>query len=121
MMSWSFIAIVLGLPLAGLILAYLFRRLESQERIAAMEKGLPTEPHARDVASRTRRTGIVLVSAGLGICLGERLLKALEGDMGTTIYLGLAVIPISIGIGFLVDYRLQLREMSRGEKGGKQA
>jgi hypothetical protein len=117
MTSWLFIVIVFGLPVAALILAYLFRRLESQERIAAIEKGLPIEPHARDVASRTRRTGIVLVSAGLGICFGERLLTALEGDMGTRIYLGLAIIPISVGLGFLIDYRLQLRELSRSEKG----
>jgi len=117
MTSWLFVAVILGLPVAGLILAYLFRRLESQERIAAIEKGLSTEPQARDVASRTRRTGIVLLSAGVGICVGERLLTALEGDMGTRIYLALAFIPISVGLGFLLDYRLQLRELARREKG----
>jgi hypothetical protein len=118
--SWLFIAMVLGLPVAGLVLGYLHRRLESQERIAAIEKGLPMEPQARDVAARTRRTGIVLVAAGLGIIAGERLLTALEGDMGTHIYLALAIIPIATGIGFLVDYRLQLRDLVREEKGNRQ-
>lgn len=108
--------VFLGVPLFGVWLIFFFRRMENYVRIAAIEKGLPIGERARDVASRTRRTGIVLLSAGLGLCALACVLPHLGSGQGAKVSIGFAILPISIGIGFLIDYKLQLRDLSREEK-----
>ena len=116
-----FMFLVFG-SLYVLVVLYLVRGLQNRTRIAATAEELPMKLHARDVASRTRRTGIVLLSAGVGILLMAGLLAILFGpsshsNLGALkVWFGLALIPISIGAGFLIDYRFQLRDLSREEK-----
>lgn len=65
------------------------------------------------MVARARRTAIVLTSTGVGIilCFGaiawvERELDALNGA-------AIGIIPLIIGAGLFIDYRLQLRELDQ--------
>ena len=105
-------AVLVILPTAAMIVAYLFRRLESQERLKAIEHGHLLAFDAREIALRTRRSGLVLIAAGVGIVAGVFLVAMNLGGE----YLagaGLGVIPIFIGIGLIVDYLLQVRHINR--------
>jgi hypothetical protein len=93
------------IPLAALIFGFLVRRLRAQERLRTIEKGLPIpqeDPWER--AARIRRAGISAVAAGLGLFIF--LVLQHEGPN-----VGIAAIPILMGLGFLYDYRLTVRDL----------
>lgn len=79
---------------------------EQNDRLEA--PGFAADPMRRIRNSRT--TGIVLVSIGTGLVLFFFLLDIIlkERDVLTGAAAGL--IPFCIGVGFLVDYRLQKRD-----------
>lgn len=60
-----------------------------------------------------RRTGIVLVSSGLGLIIFFVVLWMVLGEREILSGAAVGFIPIAIGIGFFVDYNLQKRELSR--------
>ena len=103
------VVMCLIVPLVALVLIYLVRRLRTQERLRAIEKGvaLPETP-ADDPwvrISRIRRGGISAVAAGHGLLI----FLATQGDMSD---LGIAAIPILVGLGLLYDYRLTVRDLN---------
>ncbi len=108
---------ILGLfsiPIAALILAYLSRRLQSQERLKAIEKGVPIpfEPaDPKERAVRTRRAGIILVAFGIGLIIFAVVGAKVEQDRDMLIIAGGAAIPLLIGLGLLYDYRLRMKEI----------
>jgi di/tricarboxylate transporter len=109
------------LPIAGLLTAYLFRRLSSRERMRAIERGVnipfdSTSPRQR--AARVRRLGIVLVALGVGIALTFTVGYLVERDKGMLIAAAFGFIPALIGVGLLIDYRL-LRKESDDEPAGE--
>ena len=63
--------------------------------------------------SNARRTGIVLVSSGIGIMLFFFGLWAVLREREILSGAAVGLIPLTIGIGFFVDYSLQKRELSR--------
>ncbi len=105
-------------PIAALVVVYLTRRLQSEERMKAIEKGVPIpfEPvEPRERAARTRRWAIVLVALGLGVIVVSVATVAVEHDRDGFILAGFAAIPILIGLGLLVDYRLRMKEIAAEE------
>jgi uncharacterized membrane protein len=104
---------LLWLPTIAVIAAYLFRRLQAQERLKAIEKGieLAFDPDASAAASR--RSGIVFTAAGVGIALADVIVAWVARDSEALVGLALAVVPIAVGFGLLLDYRLQ-RAQARG-------
>ncbi len=54
------------IPVAVFVFAYLTRRLRTQERLRAIEKGVTIVQLAEQDATRCRRVGIVYVAMGLG-------------------------------------------------------
>jgi hypothetical protein len=118
------IAIVSGIWLDGHK-----RRLKSEERLAMLARGVPLaeiekalgtggedKPAVKDPLrslGNARRTGIVLVSVGVGLILFfvglTVILQVREVLSGAAV----GVIPLAIGIGFFIDYNLQKRELSR--------
>jgi hypothetical protein len=60
-----------------------------------------------------RRAGIILVSSGAGLMLFFFALTAIIGDREILSGAAVGLIPLAIGIGFFIDYRLQKRELSR--------
>ena len=107
------------------------RRIKAEQRMAMVQRGMPVEQidlllkSARDDGgeiktrdplrslANARRTGVVLVSIGIGIVLFGSLLAAIERDRETLIVAATGLIPLAIGIGFFVDYALQKRELAR--------
>ena len=63
--------------------------------------------------SIARRTGIVLVSSGIGLMLFFITLEVIIGQREILSGAAVGLIPLAIGIGFFVDYNLQKRELSR--------
>ncbi len=113
-------------------------RLKTEERLAMIARGVPLAEidHYMKTASpdtnnaqvkdpmrslaNSRRAATVLISTGFGLSIfllifGSILLTNISEKSGWAVIGSAAVglIPIAIGIGFLFDYRLQKREMSR--------
>src|SRR5215469_1056940 len=87
------------------------RKLRTEERMAAIARGasMPMEPELSHTA-RSRRNGILLVSAALGYIVTFALVARVDSDAWVAAAFG--VIPLSVGIGFFVDAALLHRDAS---------
>lgn len=103
------VIMTLGIPLGGMYTYYRVRKLRSEERMAALARGVnvPMEPELSQVA-RSRRAGILLVSAALGYSLTFALIARVEPDAWVAASFG--VIPFAVGLGFFVDSALVRRD-----------
>ncbi|AFL88397.1 hypothetical protein Terro_2490 [Terriglobus roseus DSM 18391] len=120
---------ILGLGVAGIFSEIRNKELRSQERIAMLNRGVPLadiermmrsanedEKRVRDPLrslGNTRRAAMVLISLGIGLCAFGLLLYAILLVRPTLIVAAAGVINLCIGVGFLVDYNMQKRELSR--------
>lgn len=104
------VVLSLGIPLAAIYAFYRVRKLKTDERLAAIAKGLPV-PQESDLPhhARSRRAGILLVAGGLGYSLTFALISRVEPDAMTVAAFG--IIPAAIGIGYFIDATLVRREM----------
>jgi hypothetical protein len=104
------------------------RRNKAEQRMAMIARGVPIpeierllgsgdeEKRVRDPLrslGNARRTGIVLVSVGLGLVIFFCVLSAILQERDVLAGAAVGIIPLAIGIGFFVDYNLQKRELSR--------
>ena len=104
------------------------RRNKAEQRMAMIARGVPIpeierllgsgdeEKRVRDPLrslGNARRTGIVLVSVGLGLMLFFITLYVILQERDVLTGAAVGIIPLAIGIGFFVDYNLQKRELSR--------
>ncbi len=109
------VAVVLAfaLPVFFLYFRYRMRKLTSEERLAAIAKGVPVpfEPD-RPAPARSRRTGILLMATGAGIVMAFAVLSRLQQEMlwGASF----ALIPVAIGAGYFIDAWLAGREPRSG-------
>jgi hypothetical protein len=110
-------AMILGIVAIGVSFAYSVRRLQSKETMLALEKGLPVpfDPVANSarLVARARRTAIVLTSMGIGIILSFALIAWVEREIDVLNGSALGIIPLLIGIGLFIDYRLQVKELEQ--------
>jgi hypothetical protein len=60
-----------------------------------------------------RRAATVLISSGLGIVAFGLLLTWIVREEDVLVVAACGLIPIAIGIGFVVDYGMQKRELAR--------
>jgi hypothetical protein len=121
-------AMVLGIVIVTNIANYHNRKLKSEERMAAIAKGIPLPPDpqmdltplgqmerissAEDAARRARglRTGgIVLVSVGIGLGAFGFFLAWIVQEHDVLTISAAGLIPLAIGVGLLVDYALRNR------------
>lgn len=115
----AILGICVVVPLAVLTVVYLSRRLQSQERIKAMEQGvnIPFEvADPRERAARTRRWGMVWIAVGLGMILSFAAGALIEQDRDTLMGSALGIIPLLIGGGLLIDYRYRSKELAAEEQ-----
>jgi hypothetical protein len=109
----GFAAVVmsLGLPMAALYTFYRVRKLRSEERMAAIARGasMPMEPELSHTA-RSRRNGILLLSAALGYIITFALIARVEPDAWVAASFG--AIPLALGLGFFVDSALLRRDVA---------
>jgi Domain of unknown function (DUF6249) len=106
------VAVVLSfsVPLAAIYAWYRVRKLRTEERLAAIAKGVQVPiadelpPHAR-----SRHSAILLIAGGLGYTLTFALLAKFDADAIQAAVFG--IIPVSIGVGYLIDAVLVRREL----------
>ncbi|MEK6397508.1 MAG: hypothetical protein V4734_05430 [Terriglobus sp.] len=120
---------ILGLGVAGIYSEMRNKELRSQERIAMLQRGVPLadierlmskgvaeEKMVRDPLrglGNARRTAMVLLSGGLGLVIFGIMLEAILHVRETLVVCGAGAISLCVGIGFLIDYNMQKRELSR--------
>jgi len=99
------VVMTLGIPMAGLYTFYRVRKLRSDERMAALARGVnvPMEPDLPH-AARSRRSGILLVAGALGYIATFSLLARMDSDAWGAAAFG--AIPLFIGIGYFIDFAL---------------
>jgi len=101
------------------------QRLKTEQRLAMLARGMSASEiekvlsadgrAAKDplqgIAS-TRRTAIVLISTGVGIMLSFLVLAWIVDEHHVLSGGAFGLIPLSIGVGFFIDYTLQKRDLS---------
>jgi hypothetical protein len=105
----AFVLAIVWLPTVAIAAMYLFRRLEVMERLKAIELGASVGLEPAMAALASRKSGIVLVSAAAGIVAADLIVTAVSRDLEALVGMALAIIPLAIGIGLLIDYRLTMR------------
>jgi len=103
------VIMTLGIPIAGMYTYYSVRKLRSQERLAAIARGVDV-PMQQELspAANSRRSGILLVAGALGYILTFALVGRIEPDAWVAGTFG--VIRFTIGLGFFLDSALVRRD-----------
>lgn len=101
----------LGVPLGALYTYYRVRKLRSEERLAAIARGvdIPMEPELNQ-AARSRRSGILLVSGAIGFIVTFSLIAQIQADRDIWTVAALGIIPLAVGVGYFVDWKLIHRD-----------
>ena len=101
----------LGMPTAGIAMYtfYRVRKLRTEERLAAIQRGVSV-PMVADLpeAARSRRSGILLVASAVGYMFTFTLIARVEPDAWVAAAFG--AIPFTLGLGFFLDSALIRRE-----------
>jgi hypothetical protein len=106
------VIMIFGIPLAGLYTYYRVRKLRSEERLAALARGveIPMEPELSQ-AARSRRAGILLVSGAIGYMVTFGLIARIVGEPETLVAATFGIIPLAVGIGYFLDSTLVRRDL----------
>jgi hypothetical protein len=104
------VVLVFAIPLAGIYAFYRVRRLRTEERLAAIARGVsvPMEPELSQ-AAHSRRNGILLVFGSIGYTVTFSLIGRVEPDAMVAAAFG--IIPFAIGLGFFLDSALIRRDL----------
>ena len=107
------VVLTLGIPVAGMYTYYHVRKLRTQERLAAMARGVEI-PMAADLSesARSRRAGILLCAGALGVIAAFGFIAQIEHDPEVWVPAAFAIIPLAVGIGYFLDYSLIRRDAS---------
>jgi hypothetical protein len=99
----------LGIPMAAMYTFFRVKKLRSEERMAAIARGveIPMQPELSECA-RSRRSGILLVAGAIGYIATFVLIGRIEPDAMIAATFGM--IPLAVGIGFFVDHALIRRD-----------
>ena len=123
------ILMVLGIVVAGFWGQAQARRLRAEQRMAMVARGMAIGDierllgHGADAPAKrkdpfrslaaTRRTAIGGISAGLGLGAFGAVLAYLVRTREVLVVAAAGLIPLAVGIGFLIDYAIQKRELAR--------
>lgn len=126
-------AMILGIVVAGIWSGIRQREIQSRERLEAIARGVPIPPtpeelaitHGRPTADLRRRranirlTGVVLLASAVGIILFFIGLAAVLQERDVLCGAAVGLIPLAVGGGFLIDTKIQTREMEeiQGQSG----
>jgi hypothetical protein len=105
------------LPIAMAAAGVMVQRFRSQERLRAIEKGVPLPPawpsrpplSLEESTAFFRLAGIICVAVGLGLLVLFTGLAKTEPGFHRGV-IGAAAIPLFLGLGFLVEYRLRSKK-----------
>jgi len=104
------VVMIFGAPIAAMYTYYRVRKLRTEERLAALARGVeipmpPELPHA----ARSRRSGILLIAGALGYTAAFSLIGRVEPDAWVAAAFG--AIPFAVGLGFFLDAALLRRDV----------
>ena len=89
---------------------YRVRKLHTDERVAALARGVAVPMEAElSQAGRSRRSGILLSALGVGWMVTFAIISRMEPDARMAMAFG--AIPLALGIGFFLDFTLIRHEM----------
>ncbi len=99
------VTMIFGIPLAAMYTYFRVRRLRTEEKLAAIARGVdvPMEPELSQ-AARSRRSGILPLAASIGYIATFALIARSDSDAWVAAAFG--IIPLCIGLGFFVDWAL---------------
>jgi len=111
MIAMAAVVLSLGFPLGGLYTYYRVRKLRTEERLAAIARGvaIPVEPELSQ-AARSRRYGILLISGALGYMVTFGIIAKIASEPDAWTAAAFGIIPLAIGIGYFLDFTLIRRE-----------
>ena len=105
------------------------QRLTAEQRMAMVARGMPADDIDKLLTKATvdgrpvkdpmqslanaRRTAIVLISSGIGLALFFILLSFIVSERDVLAGAAVGLMPLAVGIGFVIDYHLQKRDLSR--------
>jgi hypothetical protein len=105
------VIMIFGMPTSvlGMYSFYRVRKLRTEERLAAISRGVsvPMEPELAE-AARSRRSGILLIAAAVGYTITFSLIARVEPDAWVAAAFG--AIPFTLGLGFFFDSALIRRD-----------
>ena len=105
------VVMLLGMPTAILAMYtfYRVRKLRTEERLAAMARGVevPMQPELSESA-RSRRAGILLIAGAIGFMLTFTIIARVEPDALMAAAFG--AIPFTLGLGYFLDSTLIRRD-----------
>lgn len=118
---------ILGLGCFGIYSEMDQKRLRSQERMTLLARGMSIEDIERlqrqvateDTAdpvrtmNNIRRTAMILLASGAGIVVFGLLFAAILQNRVLLIIPAGGIIPMAIGVGFWIDYKMQARDLAR--------
>ena len=106
------IVTIFGMPTAGFAMYtfYRVRKLRSEERLAAIQRGvaIPMEPDLSE-AAHSRRSGILLVAGAVGYMMALTIVSRYDSDALMAAAFG--AIPFTLGLGYLLDSALIRRDV----------
>ena len=102
-----FFSFCLAVP--GFYTFYRVRKLRTDERLAAIQRGVevPMQPELSESA-RSRRAGILLIAGAVGYMLAFTILARYEPDAMMAGAFG--AIPFTLGLGYFLDSALIRRD-----------
>ena len=115
-MNGEFIGLIavimsLGIPMAAMYTYFRVRKLRTEERLAAIARGVDVPMVAElPEAARSRRYGILLTSGAVGFIIALGLIATIKHEPDTWTAAAVAVIPLAIGIGYFLDSSLIRRD-----------
>jgi hypothetical protein len=106
------VVMLFGIPLTGMGLYTYYRvnKLRTEERLAAIARGVsvPMEPELSQAAG-SRRAGILLIAAAIGYITTFALIARV--DPGAWVAASFGAIPFTLGLGFFLDSALVRRDL----------
>lgn len=122
-------AVAIVAIVAGVMAEAHRQRLKADQRLAMVARGMSAEDidkllgktnedgkRVKDPIQslvNTRRTAIILISSGIGLVLFFFTMMMILHEHDVLAGAPIGLIPLSIGVGFLIDYKLQKRDLSR--------
>lgn len=105
------VIMIFGTPALGFYTYYRVRKLRTEERLAAIARGVdvPMEPEMSQ-ASRSRRAGILLIAGAIGYIVTFGIIARIANEADTWAAAAFGIIPLAIGIGYLVDFSIVRRD-----------
>ena len=101
----------MGIPIALMYTYYRVRKLRTEERMAAIARGvaIPVEPELNQMA-RSRRYGILLVAGSIGYMITFGIIARIVGEPDSWAASAFGFIPLAIGVGYFADWALLRRD-----------